>query len=103
MHGVGGSRQKAAHSGAVVETVGTPERRKLIARPILRALTETIRTVACRAGLGIDLRAMAGIGVARRFFDLQRAGADQLRAVGDTGCEPSHIGGISGHLAALER
>jgi len=38
-----------------------------------------------RGGLGIDLRAMAGIGGARRFFDLQRTGADQLCTVGNTG------------------
>src|SRR6516164_7164011 len=85
VHRIGGSRQKAAHSATVVEAVGTPERWKLIARPILRTLTETIPAVTCRAGLGIDLRAVTWIGSAHRFFDLQRAGADQLRTVGDTG------------------
>ena len=51
---------------------------------ILRALTETIRAVACCADLAIDLRATARIGGAIGLFDLQRAGADELGPDGDT-------------------
>ena len=43
VHGVGGSGQQPAHSGAVVVAVGTPERRKLIAGAILGALSQSIR------------------------------------------------------------
>ena len=68
----------------MVPTVGTPEWWKLIARRILRALTETIRAVACCADLAIDLRATARIGGAIGLFDLQRAGADELGPDGDT-------------------
>src|SRR5215831_1450892 len=97
VQGVGCRGQKPTHSGAVVVAVSSPERRKLIAEPILRALSRAVCTVTCRANLRIDFRAAVGL------LDLQRAGAAELRAVGHASGKPAHIGGKGPHLAALKR
>src|SRR5256885_100295 len=39
VQGIGCGGQKPTHSGAIVEAVSSPERRKLIAEPVLRALS----------------------------------------------------------------
>src|SRR5215831_4432447 len=90
--------QKPTHSGAVVVVISSPERRKLIAKPVLRALSRAVCAVTCRANLRIDFRAARGISGAIGLLDLQRAGATELRAVGNAGGKPAHIGGKSFHL-----
>src|SRR5215468_358452 len=93
MQGVGCRSQKPAHSGAVVVAVSSPEWRKLIAAPVLRALSRAVCTVASRANLRVDLRAAGGISGAIGLLDLQGAAAAQLRAIGNAGGKPAHIGG----------
>src|SRR5262245_29816132 len=52
-----GCGQTPTHSGAVVVVISSPERRKLIAKRVLRALSRSVCTVTCRANLRIDFRA----------------------------------------------
>src|SRR5262245_53274800 len=103
VQGIGCRGQKPAHSRAIVEAVASPQRRKLIAEPLLRTLSRAVRSVACRANLRVDFGAPLDIGGAIRLLDLQRAGPAQLRAIGNAGGKPSHIGRKGFHLAALQR
>src|SRR6516162_9695210 len=103
MLGIRSQRQKPAHSRSIVETVRTPERRKLIAEPFLLALSQSVRPVTCRANLRIDLRAATGISWPCRLLDLQRARAEKLGPIGNARGEPPHIGGKRSHFAALKR
>src|SRR6516164_7017582 len=91
VHRISRGSQKAAHSGAVVVAVGTPERRKLISRAGLGALPQAIRAMACGAYLRKNLRAATGIGSACWLFDPQRASALKFRADGNAGRQPAHI------------
>src|SRR5262249_16180278 len=99
---ISSQRQKPAHSRSIVVTVRTPERRKLIAQP-LRALSRSVRTVTCRANLGVDLRTAIGISRPCQLLDLQRARAVKLGPVGNARGEPAHVGGKRSHFAALKR
>src|SRR6516225_932261 len=90
--GIGSQGQKPAHACSAVVTVRAPERRKLIAKPILRVLSRPVGPVACRANLRIELGTATRIRRASRFLDLQSARADKLGTVGYTGGEPAHIG-----------
>src|SRR6516225_826361 len=103
VQGVSCRGQKPTHSGAIVVAVSSPERRKLIAEPGLRALSRAVCSVTCCASLRIDFRAVGRISGAIRLLDLQRAGAAQLRAVRHASGKPAHVGGEGFHLAALKR
>src|SRR6516164_7814192 len=103
MLGIGSQRQNPTHSRPIVETVRTPERWKLIAEPFLRALSQSVRPVTCRANLRIDLRTVIGISRPRRLLDLQRARAEKLGPVGNARGEPPHVGGKRSHFTALKR
>src|SRR5262249_9598051 len=90
--GIGGRGQKPTHSCAVVVAVSSPERRKLIAESLLRTLSRAVHSVACRANLRVDFGASLDISGAIRLLDLQRASPAQLRAIGNAGGKPPHIG-----------
>src|SRR6516225_8595169 len=83
VHGISGSGQKPAHSGAVIEAVRTPKGWKLISRPSRSALSEPVHTVAGGAYLGKNLRATTAVGGARRLLNLQGATTHKLGAVRD--------------------
>src|SRR6516162_5379680 len=85
VHGISGSGQKPAHSGAVIEAVRAPKGWVLIPRPGRGALSEPVHAVAGGADLGKNLRAMTAVGDARRLLDLQGATTHELGAVGDAG------------------
>src|SRR6516162_7031705 len=85
VHGISGSGQKRAHSGAVIEDVRAPKGAETISRPGRGVLSEPVRTVAGCVSLGKNLGAMTAIGGARRLFDLQGPSTHELGAVGDAG------------------
>src|SRR6516162_1300950 len=84
VHGISGSGQKPAHSGAAIEAVRAPKGRKVISRPGRGALSEPVH-MAGGACLGKNLRAMTAVGGARRLLNPQGAGTHELGAVGDAG------------------
>src|SRR6516165_6862296 len=103
VHGISGSGQKPAHSGAVIEAVRAPKGAETISRPGRGVLSEPVRTVAGCGSLGKNLGAMTAIGGARRLFDLQGASTHERGTVGDSGRQPSDIGRKRPHLATVER
>src|SRR2546430_15743586 len=62
VQGIGCGGQKPTHSGAIVEAVSSPERRKMIAEPVLQALSRAVCTMACSANLRVDFCAAVEIG-----------------------------------------
>src|SRR5262249_16676152 len=83
VHGVSGSVQKPAHSGAAIEAVRAPKGRELISGPGRGALSEPVHTMAGGACPNKNLRAMTAVGGAPRLFNLQGTSTHKLGAVGN--------------------